>query len=89
MVANFVTDFTMSTLRGKRSKIYKDAKLTLLSKDHVAESLAERETKEKARIELLFKKFGAGIPQHGLSSNKMALITSDCDAMRSPRTKWP
>ena len=26
---------------------------------------------------------GAGTPQHGLSSNKMALITSDCDAMRN------
>ena len=28
-------------------------------------------------------------PQHGLSSNKMALITSDCGAMRSLRIKWP
>ena len=26
---------------------------------------------------------GAGPPQHGLSPNKMALITSDCDAMRN------
>ena len=26
---------------------------------------------------------------HGLSSNKMALITTDFDAMRSLRTKWP
>ena len=26
---------------------------------------------------------GAGTPQHGLSSNNMALITSDCDAMRT------
>ena len=25
----------------------------------------------------------------GLSSNTMALITTDCDAMRSLRTKWP
>ena len=25
----------------------------------------------------------------GLSSNTMAPITSDCDAMRSLRTKWP
>ena len=25
---------------------------------------------------------GAGTPPHGLSSNRMALITSDCDAMR-------
>ena len=33
---------------------------------------------------------GAGTPpQHGLSSNKMALITSGCGAMRSPSTKWP
>ena len=30
-----------------------------------------------------------GTPQHGLSSNKMALITSDCDAMRSPSIIWP
>ena len=27
---------------------------------------------------------GAGPPQHGLSSKKTALITSDCGAMRSP-----
>ena len=27
---------------------------------------------------------GVPPPQHGLSSNKMALITSDCDAMRAP-----
>ena len=26
---------------------------------------------------------------HGLSSNKMALITSDCGTMRSPSMKWP
>ena len=26
---------------------------------------------------------------HGLSSNKMALITSDCDATRSSSIKWP
>ena len=32
---------------------------------------------------------GAGTPQHGLSSNKMALITSDCDKTRYPSTKWP
>ena len=30
-----------------------------------------------------------GTPQHGLSSNKMAPITSDCDAMRSLDIKWP
>ena len=30
-----------------------------------------------------------GIPQHGLSSNNMALITSDCDKIFSPRIKWP
>ena len=28
-------------------------------------------------------------PQHGLSSNKMALITSDCGEMCSPSIKWP
>ena len=28
-------------------------------------------------------------PQHGLSSNKMALITSDCSETRSPSIKWP
>ena len=28
-------------------------------------------------------------PQHGLSSNKMALITSDCDTTRSMSIKWP
>ena len=27
--------------------------------------------------------------QHGLSSKKMALITSDCGTMRSPSIKWP
>ena len=32
---------------------------------------------------------GAGPPQHGLSSNKMALITSDCGVMCSPSIKWP
>ena len=26
---------------------------------------------------------------HGLSSHKMALITSDCDAMRPPGSDWP
>ena len=30
---------------------------------------------------------GAGTPQHGLPSSKMALITSDCGAMRSPGIK--
>ena len=28
-------------------------------------------------------------PKHGLSSNRMALITSDCGTMRSMSTKWP
>ena len=28
-------------------------------------------------------------PQQGLYPDKMALITSDCDAMRSPSIKWP
>ena len=28
-------------------------------------------------------------PQQGLSSNKMALITSDCGTMRSLGIKWP
>ena len=32
---------------------------------------------------------GAGTPQHGLSSNKMALIASDCGTTRSPSIKWP
>ena len=32
---------------------------------------------------------GAGAPQHGLSSNKMALITSGRGQMRSLRIKWP
>ena len=27
--------------------------------------------------------------KHGLSSIKIALITSDCGAMRSVRTEWP
>ena len=30
-----------------------------------------------------------GGPQHGLQPATMALITSDCDAMRSPSIKWP
>ena len=30
-----------------------------------------------------------GTPQHGLSSNKMALITSDCGTTRSLSIKWP
>ena len=29
------------------------------------------------------------IPQHGVQPDTMALITSDCDAMRSPSLKWP
>ena len=28
-------------------------------------------------------------PPHGLPSNTVARITTDCDAMRSLRTKWP
>ena len=32
---------------------------------------------------------GAGIPQHGLSSNQMALVTSDCGTTRSLSIKWP
>ena len=28
-------------------------------------------------------------PQHGLPSNTMALMTSDCGTMRSPSIKWP
>ena len=33
---------------------------------------------------------GAGTPpQHGLPSNEMALITSDCGTMRSLGIKWP
>ena len=32
---------------------------------------------------------GCVTPQHGLSSNKMALIPSDCGAMRSPSIEWP
>ena len=31
---------------------------------------------------------GARPPQHGLQPDKMALITSDCDAMRYPSIKW-
>ena len=30
-----------------------------------------------------------GPHQRGLSPDRMALITSDCGAMRSPSTKWP
>ena len=30
-----------------------------------------------------------GTPQHGLSTNKMALITSDCGTMCYPTIKWP
>ena len=30
-----------------------------------------------------------GTPQHGLSSNTMALITSHCGTMRSLSIKWP
>ena len=30
-----------------------------------------------------------GTPQRGLYPGTMALITSDCDAMRSPSIKWP
>ena len=32
---------------------------------------------------------GAGPPQHGLYSNKMALITSDCGKMRYLSIEWP
>ena len=32
---------------------------------------------------------GAGTPQHGLSSDTMALITSDCGTTCSPNIKWP
>ena len=32
---------------------------------------------------------GAGPPRHGLSSDKMALVTSDCGTMRSLSIKWP
>ena len=32
---------------------------------------------------------GAQPSQHGLCSDTMAVITSDCDAMRSPSIKWP
>ena len=32
---------------------------------------------------------GCATPQHGLSSNKMALVTSDYGIMRSPSIKWP
>ena len=28
-------------------------------------------------------------PQHGLSSDTMALVTSDCGTMRSLSIKWP
>ena len=34
------------------------------------------------------KKLGCGPPQHGLSSNKMARITSDCGKMRHLSIKW-
>ena len=37
----------------------------------------------------IFQLPGAGPHKHGLSSNKMALITSDCGATRSPSIKWP
>ena len=32
---------------------------------------------------------GTHTPQHGLYSDTMALITSDCDVMHSPSIKWP
>ena len=32
---------------------------------------------------------GAGPPRHGLSSDKMALVTSNCGTMRSLSIKWP
>ena len=32
---------------------------------------------------------GAGPPEHGLSSKKMALITSDCGKFFYPIIKWP
>ena len=35
-----------------------------------------------------FSRTWCGTPQHGLSSNKMPLITSDCDTMRSLSIKW-
>ena len=35
------------------------------------------------------KLWRCGTPQHGLYSNKMALITSDCGAIRSLSIKWP
>ena len=43
------------------------------------------------QLELLweFVGSGAGTPQHGLSSNNMALITSNCGKICSPVIKWP
>ena len=44
------------------------------------------------RPEHLYADFDAAVwpsPQHGLSSKKTALITSDCGTMRSLGIKWP
>ena len=50
---------------------------------------AMKENLEKTGITSALKNFGAGPPPHGLSSNTMALITTNCAAMRSLTTKWP
>ena len=55
---------------------------------HEAEN-AGRVTVLKAVNKLLLQLSGAGTPQHGLSSKKMALMTSDYGIMSCLSIKWP
>ena len=55
--------------------------------DEMAE--IQRQMGEKASGLKNLMEAGAGPPPHGLSSNTMALITTDCNSMRYLRTKWP
>ena len=47
------------------------------------DSLADGYCRSMTDLDIQNNQFGAGTPQHGLSSNKMALITSDCGAMHA------
>lgn len=49
-----IADFTMMNLLGMKSKVYKDAKQSLISKDVQALELESRKQKEEQRIAALF-----------------------------------
>ena len=46
---------------------------------------------EDGGVDMMMDRVAAGAvhPQHGLSSKKMGLITSDCGTTRCLGTKWP